>query len=249
MPEVMPRIAWNNLLSSATLTASTTAFDHEVDFVADQRLYRTWKSAAGGEQIIEVRWTEPQVISCWCCYGHNIGQISGTIAAEIWNGDTWQPFGGDPIQPEGSACLYVTDTPQTITRARFLITGDAPIIIASLFLGNDMICQRGVKPGWIDPQLGQKQVLIHSASRSGLALPAIVEDEFLEGQFTLQDVTLDWAKNIWLPFKRYAQTQPFFLRWHENEAPAYCSNAQFTAEAFTRPGHVSVGFRCRMETA
>ena len=149
----------------------------------------------------------------------------------------------------GSECIYRIDAPVVTDRARFVITsGSQPPRIAALFLGQDFLCESGLRPGWTDPALGQRKRLVHATSRSGMPLPAVVEDEYHEGRLVLSDVPLEWAKSVWLPFKKACQTRPFFLRWHEDEAPCYCANVEFDEESFTRPGFLSVGLTARMVT-
>jgi hypothetical protein len=252
--EVLPRIAWKNESAhDATITASSVALGHDAMFAADGTLYRSWQPAAGGDQHLTVRWASPRAISTWCLYGHTLGQVGAGIRLNYWNttSNSWQahPAGGQ-IFPEGGECMYRTGAAVMTTGVQIQITGaSAPPRIASFFAGNDMMCERGLALGFVDPQLGQKQVVVHATSRSGLPLPAIVEDEYLQGRFALSNVSLAWAKQTWLPFKRYAQTGPFFLKWNGDTQPAYCSGATFASEAFSQPGHVAVGFSARMATA
>jgi hypothetical protein len=215
--------------------------------VADGTLYRTWMPdpAATGDHWLEVAWPTPRSLTAWCLFGHT---AVAEIAAEVWNGAVWVPFAGGPVVPVG--CVYRTAAaPAVATRARFRVQGPATLRIASLFLGTDLVCAAGLRPGWVDPALGQQQQVVPATSRTGISLPGIVEDEFLEGRLQLPDVPLPWAKQHWLPFKRHAQTKPFWLRWHDDEAPAFCQGARFDDEAFSRPGLVSVGLTCRMEVA
>jgi hypothetical protein len=184
------------------------------------------------------------MLTAWCLFGHSNIEV---ITCDIWNGAVWVPFAGGPVAPGG--CVYRTADPTPAQRARFLITGPDTLRIASLFLGADVICETGLRPGWVDPELGQQQQVVHATSRTGIPLPGIIEDEYLEGHLTLPDVSLAWAKHVWLPFKRHAQTKPFFLRWHDAAAPAYCHSARFDDEQFTRTDLVTVGLTCRMEVA
>ena len=247
--DILPRIAWDNALARAHLEASSTAPGHDVAFCCDGTLYRTWMPAAGGTHTITVRWDEPQVLTCWALYGHDLGRVGGSIRAEVDLGAGWVPFAGGAVVPVGSACVYRTAHPVATSLARFVITAPQPPRLAALFLGSDLICESGLKPGWTDPVLGQRQIVVPARSRSGLPLPGIIEDEYAEGQITLNDVSLAWAQQQWAFFARAAQTSAFFLRWHPDAAPAYCSGAQIEESAFTRPEHVTVGLSCRMETA
>lgn len=253
MPDILPRIAWRNELQlDAIVTATSAALGHDPVFATDDTLYRSWEPAAGGSQQLTVQWLEPRAISTWCVYGHTLGRVGAGIGFAWWDaGDNlWRmhPAGGR-IFPEDGTCVYRTGPTVVTTGVRFVITeATAAPRIAALFAGTDLVCERGLAPGFVDPHLGQRQVVVHATSRSGLPLPAIVEDEYLEGQFALANVTLGWAKTAWLPFKRHGQTRPFYLRWHDDEPPAYCSGAQFANEVFSRTGHVSVGFTARMAT-
>jgi hypothetical protein len=243
---ILPRIAWDNALAAGVLSASSVAPGHDPAFVADGTLYRTWMPAAGGgTETLEVAWPAARLLTTWCLYGHT---GIGSIGLEIWNGAIWLPVAGGPVLAL-QGCCYRTMDPIPAQRARFVVTaaGPEPFRIASLFLGMDLICASGLRPGWVDPELGQMQQVVHATSRTGIPLPSIVEDEYLEGHLVLPDVPWTWARESWLPFKRHAQTRPFFLRWHDDALPAYCHSARMDEEQFTRPGMVTVGLTCRME--
>ena len=139
MGESLPRIAWDNGLPAAVLTASSTAYGHDATFVCDDTLYRTWMPAAGGVQTLEAVWPTPRTLSCWACYGHDLGAKGATIACEVWTGGGWTPFGGSAVSPAGSECIYRIDAPVVTDRARFIITAPLPPRIAALFLGQDIL--------------------------------------------------------------------------------------------------------------
>ncbi len=244
--ENLPRIAWNNVLSTATITPSSEELNHLAVFSCDDTLYRSWQPESDGTHTIEASWTGLQEITCWCMYGHGLGLTAGSLGLEYWNGFAWALFGNGFIAPNGSECLYEMSEPIYTDRIRFVINSTPPSRIAALFVGNDLLCEEGLTPGWVDPTIGQKQKVVHATSRSGLALPSIIEDEFLTQRFTLKDVSMDWAMNKWLPFKQHCQTRPFFLWWNEQASPCYCSQATFENERYSRVGFVNVGFSARM---
>lgn len=247
--DALPRIAWDNALARAHLEASSAAPGHDAAFCCDGTLHRSWMPVGGGTHTLTATWDAPQTLTCWALYGHDLGQRGGRIRVEVDLGAGWRPF-ADEVAPAGSACLYrVVAAPVTTRRARIVVTAATAPRLAALFLGDDLVCSRGLQPGWTDPFLGQKQIVVPARSRSGLPLPGLVEDEYAEGQITLHDVELAWARERWAPFARFAQTGGFFLRWHPDAAPAYGSGAQIEEAACTRAGHVTVGLSCRLETA
>ncbi len=248
MPEILPRLAWDNALADATRTARSAAREHDAAFCCDGTLYRTWLPVGPGPHTLVATWPAPRRLTAWCCYGHTLGEVRGTIAAEVDLGAGWVPFAGGPVSPRASECLYRTSDAVLASRARFVVTGDAPPRIAALFLGEDLVLDAGLRPGWTDPDLGQRLSVTHATSRTGIALPSLVDDEAAEGRITLAEVEWAWAKRHWLPFKRHAQTNAFFLRWHDDEAPSYVSQAVFDDEAFSRPGFVSLTCTGRMQT-
>ncbi len=245
MPEILPRLAWDNALAAATLAASSAAPGHDAAFACDGTLYRTWQPVGPGPHTLVATWPGPRRLTAWCVYGHTLGDVGGSIACEVDLGAGWVPFAGGPARPSGRECVYRTADPVTARQARFIVTGEAPRI-AVVFLGEDLILESGLRPGWADPQLGTTLDVAHATSRSGLALPTLVEDAFAEAKLTLADVSWAWAKAQWLPFKRHAQTGGFYLRWHDDEPPAYATQAQFEDDGFSQPGFVTVGCTCRL---
>lgn len=244
-----PRIAHEDSLATATLTASSEAPGFEVENVADWMPHSRWKPDSGTAWTIEAEWTSSRTITAWACYGHNLGDESGSIHLEYWNGSSWVDFDAGQ-SPGGTEVIYVVGAAAvTTTKVRWSISAaSAAVEIGVLWAGQDLVLPIGLAPGWAPPHLAQMQTTRETISREGQFLGTSVDFTQAELSFTLTEAEESWVRSYWWPFKLACQTRPFFLHWNtatDPTYPAFCFGARFDSLAYSAHGYHRCGLSCK----
>ena len=252
----LPRILWDDKLSASTITASSTASDSDTAYLVDGRLDRAWSPASGTSHTLTFDLGAATNISGVGIHGHNIGDLpSATILAEYYDGATWQTWAASST-PTSTRTWYKGTTTVSAEQVRLTITHGATsdtLSIAAVMAGPDVICERGLQPGWADPLLSRAPVSRPNISRNGISLPGTIDDAKLDSEFSLADVSGTWAINTWQPFRRACDgaQAPAFLSWAPQTYPdhaCYCTAISFGQTTWSRKGFCNVSFKARMDS-
>lgn len=252
----LPRILWDDKLAASTITASSTASGSSTAYLVDGRLDRAWSPASGTSHTLTFDLGAATNISAVGIHGHNIGDLpSASVIAEYYDGAAWQPWVG-ASSPIGTRTWYRGTTTVSAEQVRLTITHGATstaLSIAAVMAGPDIICERGLQPGWPDPYLSRSPVTRPNISRNGISLPGTIDDAKLDGEFNLADVSATWSISTWLPFRRACDgaQAPAFLSWAPQTYPdhaCYCTAISFNQTSFGRKNFQNVGFKARMDS-
>ena len=135
-----PIILSNNLLLTATLTASGTYSGYDVQNVLDQKPHTYWKAAAAGAaNYIQGAWGAGQAVNSVGICSHNLFTIGATIYVEYSsNGADWTQAA--TLVPSSNDNIILTFTVQTKTYWRLKISNSSGIPqIAVLFFGSYLL--------------------------------------------------------------------------------------------------------------
>lgn len=247
----LPRLAFENLLVDPDVVAVTV--DGELperpkEFAFDWKPWRRWQSPNDGAQFLEVEFASPKAWDCFVVHGHNLGEAGGTIALQYHDGAGWVTWAS--AAPAERETIGSVGPEQSAARVRFLATSTPASSFAALFVGKALVPPVGLQPGFADPLLAERATLRHATSRGGLHLGTTVE--FRDAKLRLQFADVDdaWAREHWRPFRRHAESLPFFLFWNSVEVPesaAFCSQAEFGDAAYSRPGFVNLSLSCKAD--
>ena len=233
-----PRIAWDSLLASATLTtAATNAAGGPLTNVRDWRSWSFWRPTGGGPYTFTADFGSSKSVNSFAMAGHD---ASGTVTMETWNGSSWVAHSSAVAAGDGLV-LYVVGSTVSTSKVRFTFPTLTYLSIA--WVGLDVVLPEGVGPGWTDPPLALRAQKSQEISRGGQWLGTTVELWNARLSLNINSVELDWARTYWIPFLRRCETQPFFLHWNTVDAPnsaCLCTAADFGDAAFASQGFVNL---------
>jgi hypothetical protein len=235
---VLPRIAWDSVLGSATLTtAATNVAGGGVTNVRDWRPWSFWRPTGGGPYTFDADLGGTKTVNAWALAGHD---ATGVVSLSTWNGAAWVVHSQVTASGDGSV-IYLVGDPVSTTKVRF--TFAALTYLAIAWTGLDMELPEGIGGGWTDPPLALRAKTSHEISRGGQWLGTSVEQWNARLSLKIDAVAIAWARTYWLPFLRKCATQPFFLHWNITDAPAaacFCTGADFGDAGFERQQFVSL---------
>jgi hypothetical protein len=238
-----PRIAWESVLDTATITSPSTAEDDgAVAQAADWRPWTFWRPTGAAPHRLEAVLVGTPTVCGWALAGHD---ASGSVTLDTWDGTAWVAH-SEVIAAGDGACLYVTGALIATTKVRLRFASIS--FLAMAWVGTDVILPAGVGPGWTDPVLALRAEINPEVSRDGVWLGAAIEQWTATLALDIKNVEAAWALDEWLPFLRQCSTRPFFLNWNTTDWPAsacLCTGATFGTTAFSGNGFVdlSVSFR------
>lgn len=231
VPDVTPRIAWDSVLTTATLTASpaTVGTDGAVANAVNWLPWSFWLPTGTGPWTLIADFGSAKSVGAWAMAGHD---AAGTVTMETWNGAAWVAH-SSAVAIGDSAVLYVIGTTVSTSKVRF--TFPTITYLAALWAGVDVVLPTGVGSGWTDPVLALRAKTTQEMSRMGVWLGTTVEQWTADLSLSLKNVASDWAAANWLPFIRKCSTQPFFLHWNSTDFPSsacFCTGAEFGGSPF-----------------
>lgn len=251
----LPRILWDNGLLNASMAASSTAADSLVEYLTDDRLDRSWTPASGTSHTITGTFAAATAVSAMAIHGHNFGDLTTpSIVFEYDIGAGWVTAAG-VASNIGTGTFYISFPAVEADAVRLTITHGGSVLpsIAALSVGDEMICERGVQPGWADPLWSRAPKLRSNVSRNGVPLPGTIEDATHQGTFSLANMTAGFVESDWLPFRRACDggQRPCFLTWARDTYPdhaCYCSAIIFSEITFASRGLCDASLTARMDT-
>ena len=255
---VLPRVAYDNFIGSSrqvTLVGSSEdATDGPDDAAASWSLSSRWRTTAGsGTHTLDLQLSDATVAAtAWGLAGHNLGDVGATVHLERYDGGGWVQV-GEAYMPADASVIYDVFDAVADDRWRLVFSGASDDIEVGLaFIGPDLELQRGARPGWTDPRLGQRAETVQEVSRSQVWLGSTVLSRYADLSLSLRNLRQAWARDHWMPFRQRCEAQPFLLHWHRVDWPtsaAYCSAAEFGNPSFGSVGFVDaqVSFRGEVE--
>ncbi len=235
---ITPRIAWNSVLTAATLSSDDSV---EADGIPEQAVdwlpWTFWRPIGAGPHSIVAQLDDSYTINGWAIAGHD---ATGTVSMDTWNGSTWELHSEVVSAGDGSVIYLIGDAIAT-TKLRFRFAEIS--FLAVMWAGRDMVLPEGIAGGWTDPLLALRADVKPEVSRGGIWLGAAVEKWDAQLSLDVKNVEAEWARDEWLPFLRRCSVQPFFLHWHNVDWPTsacLCTAAQFGSTAFSQKGFVDL---------
>ncbi len=246
MAEVLPRIAYADVFTGATITSASSEDENgDVAQVADWTQWTFWKPTGAGPHVIEITLASAQDVNCWAIAGHD---ASGLIGMDTWNGASYDLFSETTLASADGLVRYFTGDTVNTDKLRFRFASIT--FLAHLFAGEDIELPEGLGPGWQDPDIGLNPNLRHQSSRDKVWLGTVVDNWTLTQSISLRNVAQAWVRDTWKPFKRVCATQPFFLHWNQTAWPnsaCLCTHAQFSGEPFSQPQFIDVGVSVQVD--
>jgi len=218
-------VAWDDILYSGTLSASTEADDGPVENVADGFTSDYWQATeADGSPYIQVDTGTAATADYFAIHGHNVFSIGGSVTLQgSDNASSWTTVSGPHVPSSDGANLWTFDA-VSYRYYRLAFTGTAPFVSVAQ-IGERMVLPQGVFVGYEPEPYNKKNEIQNQKSENGQLLGRSLIRTGIEGEIRQAYVTQSWVRNVWQPFADYAMLRPFFVAWRYIDYPeevAYC---------------------------
>jgi len=214
-------IAYDNLLTGATLVVSSEATGFEGANAATWTTYDWWKPAATGTSYITATLPAALKADYFAVFAHDIDTTGSTIRLEysIDGGTNWIP------------CTPYLSTPDVIyhrmaqvVASKWRVKLSCPTAVASVAVisfGEIMDIPLGVPESMITPDRAFGNEYMSNIGDNGRLLgnTLLRNAASITIEALLQDPT--WITTYWIPFIAHAETKAFFYVWDDTNA-AFC---------------------------
>ena len=224
MARTPPIIAWRNLATGATVTASSEADDGAALNAVDQATYDYWVPAEAPAWI-QIDLAESAEIECIGVAAHNIATQGASLTFQQWDGAEWVDVIRAPTGTEDNTMFALLDPPVQGDSFRFALSGVAAIGV--LWLGPVLRMQRNLYQGHTPVVFGDDSE--SKVNRSARGANIIGVSEVRRGRQTsieVDNLSAPWVRDNLTGFIRhYNRGEPFFWAWHVDKYPddvAYC---------------------------
>lgn len=215
-----PRIAYTNLLASASATVSTDseAVGFEFENLCDGLPFTFWKPATTGVHYVTAVFGSVQTVNFFAFYNQDLYENAGTISLQYSNdGVSW--FTAVAVMPADNKPVYRTFTSISATRWRVKHDCTVACKIGVAAFGVDLQLERGIWIGFKPPSMNYNVEITTNVSESGTFLGRSLLKRGAKIEMALDHLTIQWVYDYWKPFMDAALLSPFFVRWNETDRP------------------------------
>jgi hypothetical protein len=221
------RIAADNALENAAITASSTATGFDARNVVDGRAGTYWRPANAVAQhsllfvLPEAKW-----VDYFALYSNDLS-VQRAAATFQYSTDGVNFTTLCTVTPRNTAPVHISFTKVFAGWFRVLIDGpNTKPSIAVIAAGEEFRPEKGVCVGFTPPTLGGMPTVLTNNSMAttwlGRALRSRVP---YEGEVPLDYINPERARLVYAPLFKRLSKKPFFLKWHGYAFPyetAYC---------------------------
>lgn len=235
----LPRIGYQSVLPTGTVTASSVQDGHSADLVADPFTDTAWIGEAGeGEWWLRVDGGTANYagLMAWDLFGATVRlQVSE-------DGVDWHDVAG-PVTTPDRVLAFMFER-QTHAYWRWLFEGDRPPQIANASLGVAMVLDHGLPIGFEPPRQARNNTITNNTTEQGHFVGRSVVRRGIETTLSLAHAEDTWVREVWEPFIDHAETRPFYLLWSPlrwpTEAAFVWSHGRYRPPSYSDSLHMQV---------
>lgn len=239
----LPRIGYQSILPTGTITASSAQFGHSADLVADPFTDTAWIGEEGeGEWWLQVSGGEADYagLMAWDLFGANVRLQASNDGAE------WFDVAG-PVMTPDRVLVFLFER-QTHAHWRWLFQGATenprPPQIANASLGVALVLDHGFPIGFEPPRQARNNTISNNTTEQGHFVGRSRIRRGIETTLSLGQVADSWVREAWEPFIDHAETRPFYLLWSPlqwpTEAAFVWSHGRYRKPRYSSPRHMDV---------
>lgn len=221
-----PMVGWRNQVVFGNVTADSSAAGYPVTNLGNNSTANRWLSAITAEQVVSVSDLEGQTDYVGIARHNLVGASVSVEAITAEPGAVWEvvhpglvPADNGPIVLLFEAGFY------TDVRLRIAPADEAPSI-AVLFVGESLVLQRGIQPGFTPIVDGKENDLVTGWSESGEHLGSILDGAMSTNSADFKAIDSAWYRENMRAFVAAGNAgEPFFFAWNPQHHPAevgYC---------------------------
>ena len=214
-----PVIGWENLATSAGLTATEEASGYPVTNLANPSTASVWLGTTTGTQYLTAAIAGGGDVDFVGVARHNFGTAVAAVSIE---GDTGGGFAEivAAVTPTDDTPLIFRFVPGAYVSVRVKIASATAIPTAAvLYVGSALVVPRRVYVGHTPINYGRSTNVVVGRSESGNFLGRVVVGSRRETSVTFSDLSPSWYRASFEPFVAASVEDPFFFAWRPNEYP------------------------------
>lgn len=218
-------IAWQNLLDSAlSVVASSAEPLYPARNAWDGKTTTYWQPVGTGDHALVITFSAPVTSDVFCVFRHNLGTAEASIVLQSSDdaGATWDDCFA-PLEPADNECVLQPHDAVSSDTWRILIEGStAPVFLGVVLFGQKLVPYRGLPVGTGLAGDSRDVEVITSKAEGGAMVGRSVIPRGATQDIEMQFVPVDWVRDYWRPFKRHAESKPFFYSWNHSAYPEDC---------------------------
>lgn len=225
-PASHPMVGWRNQVTFENVTADSSAAGYPVTNLGNNSTANRWLSAIDTEQLVTVSDLEGMTDYVGIARHNLVGATISVEAITAEPGADWEVVHPGLVPADiGAIVLWFERGFYIGVRVRILPAGIAPSM-AVLFVGESLVLQRGIQPGFTPIVDGNENDLVTGWSQSGEHLGSILDGAMSTNSAAFKAVDSDWYRANMREFVRAGNAgEPFFFAWNPLNHPGevgYC---------------------------
>lgn len=221
IPLSYPRILYDDVWRTGTVTASSEDTDAPAANVADGLTWDFWMPS-DLPSTIEVQLTEAAVVD-YALLQHTLGSSECTVSGEYHDGSGWQPL-FDEYSPGTDRVLAFLFEPVTASRFRLSLDGEnSPQQMPSIsiaMMGTALAMQRSVPLDHGPITMQRRTMAMPQTSEGGKLLGRSIRRQGVVGRIEFQYLQAAWFRTYFEPFIEAARVYPFGWVWKPIDYPS-----------------------------
>jgi hypothetical protein len=223
-----PIFGYQNLATTASITASSAASGYPASNLANPSTAALWRASSTAAQTLSTVISPAQQVDYLGIAAHNFGtaRIAVSVETQEGAGDPWvrviEPF----IPVNDNALIFRFDAQFAYGARIVLAAGNIAAQAGVMYAGKLLVSRRRVYVGHTPMTLGPITEVVNGRSEVGHFLGRLVIGEYLSGAVSLSNLPPDWVRSDFVPFIRAAKETPFFFAWRPLKYPdetAFCA--------------------------
>lgn len=213
IPPNASRILWDNVLSPAN--QSTAVQLALTDNTYERGTAKTFTITLSPARDIDT------IAFLGNYAGHTITvRVAATIGGALTTVATVTPS-------DNRAIMVAVDTGAAVAEIR-LTTNQSQMQLSNISAGVALVMQRPLYGGHTPITLSQGTEYQSRRTDTGNFLSRNIVRKGLSTTYSYKNITADWVRDNFMPFKLAARTKPFFIQWRPVEYPLECAYAWTT---------------------
>ena len=246
-----PAIGYRNIVTRDNVTATSEAELNPAVNLADPTTHRRWRPENAAEHFVTISAEEASDIDYVGLAGHNAATVQSAVSIQRYDdGDEeWVTIAGPTVPGDNSPLMFrFTSIFTSQIRVRFA-AAQAPVEVASLYVGELLVMERRILPGFTPITMGIDLKEVTNRSETGNFLGRVITGEGRSSKANFRGLSPAWFRSNMQPFLNAAGSRPFFFAWSPIRYPEETGYVWLTERAvpdiYQPDGEIQIGLSMR----
>ncbi len=210
-----PIIGYENTFADATITASSDPAATPKENALNWQLFNYWQPSPTASFYLDFDFGTSRSCDYLAFYSSDLYTYTNARVI-VYSSSSLPVTGGGQranvlINTAGPKLLQINDQVVRYYRVEFQTASAVAPKIQSVVLGNKLELQRGIRPSFKAPALGNYNRPYNSVSEGGILLGRSNKIEPVKFSLSTDMLTPSWVRSNWPAFLAHAEKYPFFL--------------------------------------